>query len=50
MDILKKESVLTVKFTFTKNIDIYLIVLKKLREEDIEEQLTEAFKIIDSKN
>ncbi len=32
------------------NLDVHLIVLKKLREEDNEEQLTEAFKIADSKN
>jgi hypothetical protein len=39
MDMSSKESALTVIFNLL-NIDIYLIVLKKLREEDIEEQLT----------
>jgi hypothetical protein len=27
-----------------------LIVLKKLQEEDVEEQLSQAFKIVDTKN
>ena len=31
-------------------LDIYLVVLKKLRQEDVEEQLTEAFRILDHKN
>jgi len=30
--------------------NIYLIISKKLREEDMEEQLTEAFRIVDQKN
>lgn len=30
--------------------NIYLIISKKLREEDMEEQLTEAFRIVDVKN
>ena len=28
------------------DIDVYLVVLKKMREDDIEEQLFEAFKIV----
>lgn len=27
-------------------VDVYLIVLKKMREDDVEEQLREAFKIV----
>ena len=43
------EEGITLDSTFLSDIDIYLIVLKKLREEDVEEQLTEAFRIVDEK-